>query len=92
MEPDKYKGVEFYKAKSCSRCRNTGYFGRTALIEILEMRMPIRKTIFEDKNQDDIRLEALNSGMITLRESGIRKAVAGKVSLEVVLKNTIEED
>jgi len=92
MKPEKYKGIEFYRAKSCSRCRNTGYFGRTALIEILEMKLPIRKAIFEDRNQDDIRSEALSTGMVTLRESGIRKAVAGKVSLQEVLKNTIEED
>jgi type IV pilus assembly protein PilB len=92
MEPDKYKGVEFYKSKGCSRCRNTGFFGRTALFELLEMKMPIRKIIFEGGNQDELRLEALNSGMVTLRDAGIRKAVAGKISLEEVLKKTIEED
>ena len=56
------------------------------------MKLPIRKIIFEDGNQDELRAEALKSGMVSLRDAGIRKAVAGKISLEEVLNKTIEED
>jgi type IV pilus assembly protein PilB len=92
MDPDKYKGTKFYKGKGCVRCRNTGFFGRTALFELMEMKLPIRKVIFEGKNEDDLRLEAIRGGMVTLREAGIRKALAGTVSAEEVLKKTVDED
>jgi type IV pilus assembly protein PilB len=92
MDLDKFKGTKLYKGKGCVRCRNTGFFGRTALFELMEMRLPIRKVIFEGKNEDDLRLEAIKAGMVTLREAGIRKALAGKVSAEEVLKKTIDED
>ena len=92
MDPQKYKGATFFKGKGCVRCRNTGQYGRTALFELMEMRMPIRKVIFEGKNEDDLRIEAIKNGMITLRESGIRKALAGQVSAAEVLKKTIDED
>ena len=92
MDPEQYKGVEFYKSSGCSRCRNTGFFGRTALFELLEMKLPIRKIIFEGGNQDELRAEALTTGMVTLRDAGVRKAVAGKISLEEVKSKTIEED
>ncbi len=92
MDPDKYRGTKFYKGKGCVRCRNTGFFGRTALFELMEMKLPIRKVIFEGKNEDDLRLEAIRGGMVTLREAGIRKALAGTVSAEEVLKKTVDED
>ncbi len=92
MDPDKYKGAKFSKGKGCVRCRNTGSYGRTALFELMEMKLPIRRVIFDGKNEDDLRAEAIAMGMVTLRDAGIRKALAGKVSAEEVLKKTISED
>ncbi len=92
MDPDKHKGAVFYKGKGCVRCRSTGYFGRTALFELMEMKLPIRKVIFEDKNADELRMEALKGGMVSLRDAGIRKMLAGTVSSEEILKKTIDED
>ena len=92
LDPDKHKGDTFSKGKGCVRCRNTGSYGRTALFELMEMKLPMRKAIFEGKNEDDLRAEAIRTGMLTLREAGIRKAFAGIVSVEEVLKKTIDED
>ncbi|HBC46427.1 MAG TPA: pilus assembly protein PilB, partial [candidate division Zixibacteria bacterium] len=92
MNPDKYKGAKFSRGKGCVRCRNTGNYGRTALFELMEMKLPIRRVIFEGKNEDDLRLEAIKMGMVTLREAGIRKALAGQVSAEEILKKTVNED
>jgi type II secretory ATPase GspE/PulE/Tfp pilus assembly ATPase PilB-like protein len=77
MDPDQYRDATFYTGKGCVRCRNTGHFGRTALFELLEMRLPIRKIIFEGGNQDDLRMGAKEAGMLSLREAGIRKILAG---------------
>jgi type II secretory ATPase GspE/PulE/Tfp pilus assembly ATPase PilB-like protein len=92
IDPSKHKGATFFKGKGCVRCRNTGSYGRTALFELMEMKLPIRKVIFEGKNEDDLRLEAIKMGMVTLRDAGIRKAFAGQVSVEEILKKTINED
>ncbi|MEE9553603.1 MAG: ATPase, T2SS/T4P/T4SS family [candidate division Zixibacteria bacterium] len=92
MDPDKNKDVTFYKGVGCVRCRNTGFFGRTALFELLEMKMPIRKVIFEGGNEDDLRKEAMKHGLVTLREAGIRKVLAGTVSALEVISKTIDED
>jgi type IV pilus assembly protein PilB len=92
MDPAKYKDAKFYKGKGCVRCRNTGSFGRIALFELMEMKLPLRKVIFEGKNEDDIRIEATRMGMITLREAGIRKCLSGQVSVQEVLKKTVDED
>jgi type IV pilus assembly protein PilB len=92
MDTDQYKDATFYRGKGCVRCRNTGYFGRTALFELLEMRLPIRKIVFEGGNEDDLRLTAKEIGLLTLREAGIRKILAGTVSPEEVARKTIEEE
>ncbi len=92
MDPDKYKNNTFYRETGCVRCRNTGYFGRTALFELLEMKLSIRKVIFEGGNQDDLRQVAAQSGLISIREAGIRKFVAGTVSAKEVISKTIDEE
>ncbi|UCC78470.1 MAG: Flp pilus assembly complex ATPase component TadA [Candidatus Zixiibacteriota bacterium] len=92
MDLDKYKDATFYKGKGCVRCRNTGFFGRTALFELLEMKRPIRKVIFDGGNEDDLRIAAREINMVTLRDAGIRKILAGVVSAEEVARKTVEED
>jgi type II secretory ATPase GspE/PulE/Tfp pilus assembly ATPase PilB-like protein len=92
MNLDKYGDAVFYKGKGCVRCRNTGFYGRTALFELMEMKLPLRKIVFEGRNEDDIRLEAVRGGMVTLRDAGIRKVLGGTVSAEEVLKKTIDEE
>jgi type IV pilus assembly protein PilB len=92
MDPDKYRDTVFYRGKGCVRCRNTGYFGRTALFELLEMKLPIRKIIFDGGNQDDLLIAAKEMGMVTLREAGIRKILVGTVAAEEVAKKTIDEE
>jgi type IV pilus assembly protein PilB len=92
MNPDKYQDAVFSKGKGCVRCRNTGFYGRTALFELMEMKLPLRRVIFDGKNEDDIRLTATKVGMVTLRDAGIRKVLGGTVSAEEVLKKTIDEE
>jgi len=92
IDPARLEGRTLFKARGCVRCRNTGYFGRTGLFELLEVRLPIRKLIFQGKDQDDIRFAALDQQMVTLREAGIRKALSGQTSIEEVLRTTIDEE
>ncbi len=92
IDPDKHQDATFSRGVGCVRCRNTGFYGRTALFELLEMRLPIRSVIFGGGNEDELRLVALKNGMVTLREAGIRKVLGGTVSAAEVIKKTIDED
>ncbi|MCC7431111.1 Flp pilus assembly complex ATPase component TadA [bacterium] len=83
--------INFMHGKGCIHCRNTGYQGRNALFEILEVNRHVRRMIFARKNQDEIRDEAIRTGMITLRESGLRKMKQGSTTVQEVIKTTYEE-
>ncbi|MBT3300150.1 MAG: Flp pilus assembly complex ATPase component TadA [Candidatus Marinimicrobia bacterium] len=90
LDPSKVKGV-FYRGKGCADCRNTGYHGRIAIFEMIPMGRDLRKLVFENANEDDIRQAALANGMVTLRESGISRVLDGTTSVEEILRSTVEE-
>ncbi|OQX92902.1 MAG: pilus assembly protein PilB [candidate division Zixibacteria bacterium 4484_95] len=92
LDPSMIKNKKIYRAKGCVRCRNTGYYGRTGMFELLEVKLPVRKLIYEGKDQDDIRFKAKDAGMLTLRDAGIKKVLAGLTSIEEVLRTTVEEE
>jgi len=55
------------------------------------MSKEIRKLIFNNANEDEIRAKALEDGMVSLRESGLRKVLDGTTSIEEILRSTVEE-
>ena len=75
-----------YKAVGCSACSNTGYRGRKALAELLCMTEEIERTIIEGGSVEEIHRIAVAQGMMTLRQSGLRKAIEGETTLEEVLR------
>lgn len=91
IEPSKLNGGELHKGKGCSHCRNTGYFGRTGIFELIPMSRSIRSLVFANANEDQIRQKALEEGMITLRDSGIRKVIAGETTTTEILRSTVED-
>ncbi|MEA3287891.1 MAG: ATPase, T2SS/T4P/T4SS family [Candidatus Marinimicrobia bacterium] len=81
----------YYHGKGCVQCRQTGYKGRSGIFEMLEMRQAIRKLVFENANQEVIREKAIEQGMVSLREAGIRKLKEGVTTFEEVLRSTVED-
>ncbi len=81
----------YYHGKGCVQCRQTGYRGRSGIFEMLEMRQAIRKLVFENANQEVIREKALEQGMVSLRDAGIRKLMDGVTTFEEVLRSTVED-
>ncbi len=75
-----------YKAIGCSACSTTGYLGRKALLELLVVSEGIEHLIIEGGTADDIHRLAVDQGMVTLRQSGLRKALEGETTLEEVLR------
>ncbi len=75
-----------YRAAGCSACAKTGYRGRKALLELLVVSEEIERLIVEGGSADDIHRLAVEQGMVTLRQSGLRKALEGETTLEEVLR------
>jgi type IV pilus assembly protein PilB len=75
-----------FRAVGCSACANTGYRGRKAMAELLPMTEEIERLIIEGGSVDDIHKLAVSQGMLTLRQSGLRKAIEGETTLEEVLR------
>jgi type IV pilus assembly protein PilB len=75
-----------FRAVGCSACSNTGYRGRKALAELLPMSEEIERMIIEGGSVEDIHRLGVTQGMVTLRQSGLRKAVEGETTLEEVLR------
>ncbi len=91
LDKSKLKGNELYQGKGCSHCRNTGYHGRTGIFELIPMSREIRGLVFENANEDVIRQKALDEGMVTLRDSGVRKILAGETTIAEILRSTVED-
>jgi type IV pilus assembly protein PilB len=86
-------GLEIYteNPKGCEYCNNTGYKGRLAVHEALEMKDNIRKLILKGANSEEIKLEAINNGMRTLYEDGLVKIGKGLTSIEEVKRVLIAD-
>jgi type IV pilus assembly protein PilB len=75
-----------YRATGCSACSRTGYRGRQALLEFLSATEELERLILDGATVDTIHQLAVEQGMVTLRQSGLRKALEGKTTLEEVLR------
>ncbi|HIA23127.1 MAG TPA: pilus assembly protein PilB [Candidatus Marinimicrobia bacterium] len=82
---------EIFRGKGCSHCRNTGYHGRTGIFELIPMSREIRGLVYENANEDEIRQKAMDEGMANLRDSGIRKILAGDTSISEILRSTVTD-
>lgn len=85
-------GKVFHHGRGCPKCRETGYYGRTGIFEIMPVGGSLRKLILAGSDQEAIRQEALAQGMRTLRHSALAKLFAGVTTVHEVLKNTVGED
>jgi general secretion pathway protein E len=83
--------VTLYRAVGCDSCGETGYSGRSAILEILLMSEPIKQLVLERCDVDQIARTAMEHGMISMRDDGLRKAIAGTTTLEEVLRVTPEQ-
>jgi type IV pilus assembly protein PilB len=78
----------FYYGRGCSNCNDTGYKGRRGIFELLVVSEPIRALINERAPTVVIRQKAVELGMVTLREDGMRGIFEGDTTIEEVLKYT----
>ena len=88
FDPQVFKGKEIFHGIGCNKCKNTGYSGRIGLFEVLPVTKRIRNMILDRATDDEIEAAAVEEGMITLREAGIRKILRGETDIFEVAKET----
>jgi type IV pilus assembly protein PilB len=88
MELDLARKLNFMKGKGCDVCSNTGYKGRQGLYEVMALSPELRRMILRGASVAELRDQAVDEGMLTLRMDGIKKIERGVTTLEEVVKET----
>ena len=91
LDADRYQGHSFADAAGCKECNYTGYRGRKAITEFLDLSDRIREMIIEKRPSSELRKAALAEGMTTLRQSAIAKVLAGDTTLKEINRVTFIE-
>ena len=91
IDPKKVKDHVFYEGKGCVDCNGTGYMGRMAIAEILDMSDRIRELILDRKSAAEIKRAAREEGMTFMREAAVARVLEGKTTLREINKVTFVE-
>jgi len=91
LDPQVWQAVPFYEGEGCIECSGTGFHGRTAIHELLDLTDHIRELILAKKPSSEIRRAARDEGMHFLRESALEKVKAGITTLKEINKVTFIE-
>src|ERR1700728_829104 len=91
LDPELWRSFDFHEGAGCIECGGTGYRGRTAIHELLELTDPIREIILEKKPASEVRKLAQQGGMQFLRESAVDRASRGLTTLKEINKVTFIE-
>lgn len=87
------KSIKFYEPVGCDECNNTGYRGRIAIFEVMEMTQAIAKLTMERSETGIIREQAIKDGMLPLIKDGLRRIIDGLTTIEEVLAvATVEQE
>jgi type IV pilus assembly protein PilB len=91
LDPAVWGSVVFAEGAGCLECSGTGYHGRTAICELLDLTDRIREMIVDRRPTSEIKRVAREEGMVTLRESGLNKIREGSTSVKEINKVTFVE-
>ncbi len=83
--------VAIFRGRGCDHCNGTGYYGRTAIYEILELDEQVRAVILEKPRAEEIRRVAVSRGMKTLRQDGWKNVAQGVTTPAEVMNVTMKE-
>jgi len=91
LDPAKYRGQIFFEGAGCLECNGTGFHGRAAISELLDLSDHIRAMIIDRRPAAEIKKAAGHEGMMFLRESALRKVMQGRTTLREINKVTFVE-
>jgi type IV pilus assembly protein PilB len=84
------KEIKFFKGEGCVSCNGSGYSGRVAIFEMLQLSKDIRKLVLKNEPTYMIHDQAIKEGMLSLRDAGIEKIIQGDTTMEQVIAATTE--
>jgi type II secretory ATPase GspE/PulE/Tfp pilus assembly ATPase PilB-like protein len=84
--------VKVYHGRGCEECNKTGYYGRTAIYEILQMDESIREMLTSKPSTEHVKHTAMKQGMATLRQNGWQCVAAGITTVSEILYVTSKDD
>jgi type IV pilus assembly protein PilB len=91
INPDLCSSVVFYEAKGCEECNGTGYRGRSAIVELLDLNDELRELIVSKAPAAILKKAAREAGTMFLRESAVEKVFAGESTLREINRVTFVE-
>ena len=91
LDPDQYHNHIFAEAGGCKECNFTGYRGRRAITEFLDLSDRIREMILDKRPSSELRKAAMAEGMTSLRQSAVAKVLAGETTLKEINRVTFIE-
>ncbi|GAB7027280.1 GspE/PulE family protein [Geotalea toluenoxydans] len=91
IDPERCRNVTFYEAKGCDDCNGTGYRGRSAIVELLDLNDEIRELIIAKASAIQLKKAAKEAGTVFLRESAVEKVLAGDTTLREINRVTFVE-
>jgi type IV pilus assembly protein PilB len=92
LNPDKFQEQVFYMSVGCDACNHTGYRGRTAIHELLDLSDNIRELIIERRPGSEVRRAAEAEGLGSLRASALKKVFSGVSTLHEINRVTFIEE
>jgi len=91
LDPNDYRGKTFWEGAGCLECNGTGFHGRAAISELLDLSDRIRGMILDRRPAAEIKRAAKEEGMTFLRESALHKVMEGQTTLREINKVTFVE-
>ena len=91
LQEKEWQGITFYEGVGCLECSGTGYRGRTAIHELLDLSDHIREMIIDRRPTSEIKRAAREQGMTFLRDSGVARVRSGLTTLREINKVTFIE-
>jgi type IV pilus assembly protein PilB len=91
IDPELVRNVTLYQSNGCEECNNTGYRGRSAIVELLELNDHLRDLIIGKVTATELKKAAREAGVMFLRESAVEKMIAGETTLKEINRVTFVE-
>ena len=92
LRPADVSGRTFFRGRGCGNCNSSGYKGRLAIFERMQMDDTMRELVMKQASTAHLKQEARKRGMRTLRESGLLSIYDGRTTIDEVLRETISEE
>ncbi|ACH38298.1 type II secretion system ATPase PulE [Citrifermentans bemidjiense Bem] len=91
IDPESTRGLTLYEARGCDECNGTGYRGRSAIVELLDLNDEIRELIIAKSPVAALKKAAKAAGTMFLRESAVAKVLAGETTIKEINRVTFVE-